>query len=140
MKKTHFFAIFATMMCVFSFFTVIAYADIPNVIVSGSENMVGTNYAGKPSAADLDAIDADIRYPRMDSFYLSDYIYTTVSRLRCHVFIDPNSSDVMNTNNYFDVTQGERVIILAESSGYACAIFPDLNRAGWINCNYLAES
>ena len=93
-----------------------------------------------PSAADLDAIDADIRYPRLDSFYLPDYIVTTVSRPRCHVFIDPNSSDVMNANNYFDVSKGEMVVILAESSGYACVIFPDLGRAGWINCDYLTES
>lgn len=38
MKKGSVFAVVATMLCVFSVFTVIAYADIPNVIVIGAES------------------------------------------------------------------------------------------------------
>ena len=90
-----------------------------------------------PSAEDLDEIHADIRYPRVESFYLPYYKYAAVSRNAVKAFIDPNASDVMAASNTYTVTIGEDVVVLAESPGYACVIFPDLERAGWINKDYL---
>ena len=90
-----------------------------------------------PSAEDLDEIHADIRYPRAESFYLPYYKYAAVSRNAVKAFIDPNASDVMAASNTYTVTIGEDVVVLAESPGYACVIFPDLERAGWINKDYL---
>ncbi len=90
-----------------------------------------------PSAEDLDEIHADIRYPRVESFYLPYYKYAAVSRNAVKAFIDPNAGDVMAASNTFTVTIGEDVVVLAESQGYACVIFPDLGRAGWINKDYL---
>ena len=90
-----------------------------------------------PSAEDLDEIHADIRYPRVESFYLPYYKYAAVSRGAVNAFIDPNAGNVMADNNTFTVTIGEDVVVLAESQGYACVIFPDLGRAGWINKDYL---
>ena len=90
-----------------------------------------------PSAEDLDEIHADIRYPRAESFYLPYYKYAAVSRNAVKAFIDPNASDVMAASNTYTVTIGEDVVVLAESQGYACVIFPDLERAGWINKDYL---
>ena len=90
-----------------------------------------------PSAADLDAIGAEIRYPRKESYYLENYVYTTVKQPKCYAFLDPNAKDVMAESNRFTVENGEAVIILAKSSGYACVIFPDLYKAGWINEEHL---
>ena len=93
----------------------------------------------KPSAADLDAINADIKYPRKSSYYLDEYIYTTVKYGTGLVYINPNASNVTSDSNTFDVHKGESVIILAEASDLACCIFPDLGRAGWIGVEYLSK-
>lgn len=93
-----------------------------------------------PCAEDLDALGADIRYPLKDSYYLSEYRYAAVTAMHCYAFLDPNSHNVMADNNIFDVYVGEDTVILAESKGYACVIFPDLGRAGWVNLDYLSCS
>lgn len=93
-----------------------------------------------PSAADLDAINANIKYPLKDSYYLNDYIYTTVIHGGCLAFLNPNANDVMAGNNTFVLSKGEKAVIIAESGNYACVIFPDLGKAGWINIDYLQES
>ncbi len=62
-----------------------------------------------------------------------------MNRADCQVFLDPNAKDVKAADNLFTVDQGESVIILAKSGEYACVIFPDIKKAGWINEKYLNE-
>ena len=93
--------------------------------------------SGHPSAADLDSIHADIKYPRKESYYLDYYLHATVTQ-KCRAVINPNADDVMAERNHYDVYKGERATILAQSGDYACVIFPDLGRAGWINAGYLS--
>ena len=93
----------------------------------------------KPSSEDLDAISADIKYPRKSTYYLDQYIFTTVKRGTGLVYINPNASDVTSDANTFDVHKGEEAIILAEASDLACCIFPNLGRAGWIGVEYLTD-
>ena len=90
-----------------------------------------------PSAEDLNEIQANIRYPREESFYLDYYKYSAVKKNGATVFINPNADDVMAASNTYKVAVGEDAVVLAESQGYACVIFPDLGRAGWINKDYL---
>ncbi len=94
---------------------------------------------GRPSSADLDSIQADAKYPNKSSYYLNHYIDTTVKRGTGLVFLNPNASNVTADSNTFSVKKGERAIILAESSGLACCIFPERARAGWIEVGYLAK-
>ena len=91
-----------------------------------------------PRASDLDMIEADIRYPRKQSFYLDDYKYAAVIAKTALVFVDPNPSNIMAADNTFRVKAGEEVVVLAESQKYACVIFPELNRAGWISLDDLS--
>jgi serine/threonine protein kinase len=98
----------------------------------------------KPSAADLDAINADIVYPRKESYYLEEYETKYVQSRKgngsVYSFKDPNSSkDVMRAGNYFFVNNGTEAIVLARAGGYSCVIFPELNQAGWINSDYLVS-
>ena len=59
-----------------------------------------------------------------------------VTHKEVYVFKDPDT-DVWRRGNYFTVRYGTQVTILAKSQGYACVIFNDTNRAGWINLDYL---
>ena len=93
----------------------------------------------RPSKADLDAIQADVKYPRKSSYYLNNYIQTTVKQGTGLVYLNPNASNVTADRNTFDVKKGEEAIIIAESSGLACCIFPNLARAGWIGFEYLKQ-
>ena len=97
----------------------------------------------KPSAADLDAINANIVYPRKEEYYLSEYITKYVqasgNRRAVYAFINPNKQAVMAVGNYFRVYNGTEVTVIAQSSGYACVIIPSMNRAAWINSIYLID-
>lgn len=93
----------------------------------------------RPSAADLDEIYADVKYPNKSTYYLKNYIETTVKRGTGLVYLNPNSSNVTADKNTFDVKKGEEAIIIAESNGLACCIFPNLARAGWIGVEYLSK-
>ena len=87
-----------------------------------------------PSKADLDGAGVKkIKYPRQESFYLDDYMYGEVAKKKAIAYYNPNASDVMADNNTFYVYQGEKIKALAQSSGYMCVIFPNLNLAGWID-------
>ena len=93
----------------------------------------GNNGYG-PSKADLEGVGGKkIKYPRQESFYLDDYMYGEVAKKKATVFINPNADNVMAENNTFTVKQGEAVTALAQSWGYMCVIFPNLDRAGWID-------
>ena len=91
---------------------------------------------GRPSRADLDLIHADVKYPNYEYMYLDHYITTYVTHKAVYCFKDPNN-DIWRKGNYFTVTYGTEVTILAESQGYACVILNDTLQAGWINCDYL---
>ncbi len=96
----------------------------------------------KPSAADLDAINANITYPR-NEYYLSEYITKYVqasgNRRAVYAFINPNNQIGLTEGNYFTVYNGTEVTVIAQSSGYACVIIPSMNRAAWINSIYLID-
>lgn len=96
----------------------------------------GYNPTGKPSRADLDLIHADVKYPNYEFMYLDHYISTYVTHNAVYCFKDPDN-DIWRKGNYFTVTYGTKVTILAESQGYACVILDDTLQAGWINCDYL---
>ena len=93
-----------------------------------------------PGPWDLDAIGADIKYPNYDWMYLSDYKYAVVSHDRAvYCFKDPDT-DIWRKGNYFTVSRGTAVTILAESQGYACVILTGTRKAGWINMDYLSST
>ena len=93
-----------------------------------------------PCAADLDEIRSNIKYPRKESYYLEEYHYAAVTAKQCLAFLNPNANNVMVDSNCYTVDIGEHAVILAESQNYACVIFPELNKAGWINIDYLTNS
>ena len=97
-----------------------------------------------PSAADLDAINADIVYPKSDSMYLPKYRTATVTpsngKYSVYAFKDPTmSNDPMRDGNWFFAMRDTEVTVLAESSGYSCVILnlDEGRTAGWINSKYL---
>ncbi len=97
-----------------------------------------------PSAADLDAIDADIVYPKEDEMYLQRYRTATVTpssgKYSVYAFKDPTmSNDPMREGNWFYAMRDTEVTVLAESSGYSCVILnlDEGRTAGWINTKYL---
>lgn len=101
----------------------------------------GVNYTafdpmGHPSREDLDLIHANIKYPNYEFMYLDHYITTYVTHEAVYCFKDPDN-DIWRKGNYYTVTYGTEVTILAESQGYACVILNDTLQAGWINCDYL---
>ena len=101
-----------------------------------TSNQTGLN-AG-PSSSDLDAIHADIVYPSSDSMYLENYKIAVINRNAVYAFKDPMTKhDPMRKGNYYTVTRGTEVTVLAESSGYSCVIINETQTAGWINSNYL---
>ena len=92
----------------------------------------------KPSAADLDAIGADIVYPRKDSMYLDDYKSTKVLYTGVFSFKDPMTNhDPFREGNYDIMTAGTEVTVLAKADGYSCVIYNETETAGWINSKYL---
>lgn len=97
----------------------------------------------KPSSADLDAINTNIVYPKKEEYYLSEYITKYIrassNRRAVYAFINPNIQNVMSNGNYFTVSNGTEVTVIAQSSGYACVIIPSMNKAGWINSKFLID-
>lgn len=91
-----------------------------------------------PSAADLDAIRSDIKYPNYQWMYLDEYISAEVTAKSAYCFKDPDN-DIWRDGNVFIVYRGTEVTILAKSEGYACVILTGTNDAGWINEVYLSE-
>ena len=84
-----------------------------------------------PCAADLDAIGANVVYPRKDSFYLKEYKYgETIGST--NAFMNPNAANVMAKDNYYRLKGGEKVVVLAEGSGYSCVIVESTLQAAWI--------
>ncbi len=92
----------------------------------------------RPSAADLDAIRSDIKYPNYDWMYLDEYVSAEVTPRSVYCFKDPDS-DIWRDGNVFIVYGGTEVTILAKSEGYSCVILTGTNYAGWINDSYLSE-
>ena len=92
----------------------------------------------KPSAEDLDAISADIVYPRKDSMYLKEYQSTKVLYTGVFSFKDPMTNhDPFREGNYTIMTAGTEVTVLAKAGGYSCVIYNESETAGWINSKYL---
>ncbi len=111
---------------------------------TGSKTGAGWQYSprygsGTPGPADLDSINADIKYPNYSFMYLDHYVTATVTHKAVYCFKDPDR-DIWRNGNYFTVYRGTEVTILAESQGYACVILNDSNRAGWINMDYLSNT
>lgn len=116
------------------------YRELNDGGTQASGQLEGTeaDKAGKPSAADLDNIHANIKYPNSDFMYLDEYISATVTHRAVYCFRDPDH-DIWRNGNYYTVTRGTQVTILAESMGYACVIIDGLHDAGWINVDYLSN-
>ena len=99
----------------------------------------------KPSAKDLDEINAIVVYPASDSYYLDAYetkfVQSQTGKSAVYFFIDPDSQkDVMRNGNYQVVYNGTEATVIARSpNGWSCVIFPSMNCAGWINSNYLVS-
>ena len=91
-----------------------------------------------PSSADLDRINACIKYPNYDFMYLDHYVTATVTHKAVYCFRDPDR-DVWRDGNFYKVYKGTEVTILAESQGYACVIINGIGDAGWINLDYLSK-
>lgn len=92
-----------------------------------------------PCAADLDEISTNIKHPRKESYYLEEYHHAAVTAKQYLVYLNPNAENVMADSNCYTVELGEHVVILAEAHTYACVIFPELHKAGWINMDYLTN-
>lgn len=89
-----------------------------------------------PSAADLEAIGSNIVYPKKSQYLdrkVTVYI-TPWKDVSIYAFSDP-ANTVKPT---FLAEPGLQGIAIAETSGFSCVIFPELDRAGWVNWNYLA--
>lgn len=126
MKRQHsIFAVLVSICCVIA------------MMLSFSVSASASGGAG-PSAADLDEIRSDIKYPNYDWMYLDEYISAEVSPRSVYCFKDPDN-DIWRDGNVFIVYGGTEVTILAKSEGYACVILTGTNYAGWINDAYLSE-
>ncbi|MBR1457421.1 MAG: toll/interleukin-1 receptor domain-containing protein [Oscillospiraceae bacterium] len=84
-----------------------------------------------PSAADLDAIGADVVYPRKESYYLKEYEYATTTG-STNAYLNPNAANVLAKDNYFRLKGGTDVIVIAKGAGYSCVIVEATKQAGWI--------
>ena len=126
MKRQH--SIFAVLVSICCVITMMLSFDI-SASASGG--------AG-PSAADLDEIRSDIKYPNYDWMYLNEYISAEVTPRSVYCFKDPDN-DIWRDGNVFIVYGGTEVTILAKSEGYACVILTGTNYSGWINDAYLSE-
>ncbi len=143
MKKPVFMLVLIMILiCSFSWITITAYADIPNIIISGPESEQGTaneistadngqsgNKADSPSEKDLVTIGSGIEYPR-ETEYLNEYSYGVVQAPGGHSVYCYGSAD-MNGSKY-TVADGEEVEILARRGQMLCIIIPSQNKARWI--------
>ncbi len=98
----------------------------------------------KPGATDLDAINADIVYPRKESYYLDSYetkyVKSPSGKDAVYSYKDPMTKNGVNrAGNYFTVYNGTKAIVLARAGDYSCVIFPELDCAGWIKSDYLVS-
>ena len=93
----------------------------------------------RPSEADLDYLQADCKYPAKSTYYLDQYIKTSMKQGTGLVYLNPNAGNVTSDSNTFDVKKGEEVIIIAETKNLACCIFPNMSRAGWVEFVYLSR-
>ena len=88
----------------------------------------------KPSAADLEAINSGIEYPREDE-YKDSYEYAIVKAPHGHSVYGFGSADHLGSS--YTVLDGEKVLVLADRKGYSCVIVLSQNKGRWINSNYL---
>ena len=88
----------------------------------------------KPSAADLEAINSGIEYPREDEYHDS-YEYAIVKAPHGHSVYGFGSADHLGSS--YTVLDGEKVLVLADRKGYSCVIVLSQNKGRWINSNYL---
>ena len=125
-----------------TYLKITGFSDSYDPIAAYEEAMSGKSDAGGgqcPSAADLDAISADIVYPRKKSMYLDQYKLAEVEIRsgNAYAFLDPNKKSPVTKGNYFLVQDGEPATVIAQSGSYSCVIFDELLRAGWIKSAYL---
>ena len=90
----------------------------------------GSSGKAAPSSADLDAIHADIEYPKSDSMYLPEYRTAITNRNDVYVFKKCEST--WNDGEYFTIAKNTEVTILAVSALYCCVIINETNQAGWV--------
>ncbi len=88
----------------------------------------------KPSAADLEAINSGIEYPREEE-YKDSYEYAIVKAPHGHSVYGFGSADHLGSS--YTVLDGEKVLILAERKGYSCVIVLSQNKGRCINSQYL---
>ncbi len=115
-----------------------------NLPISATKDYKDLLQKEKPSAADLDKINADIVYPRKDSYYLDSYetryVRSSAGKEGVYCFKDPATKNgVMRSGNYFVVKNRTEVIVLARAGGYSCVLIPSMNSSGWINSDYLVS-
>ena len=154
MKKTILMlTLFAVLMSITAVFTTVAYADVPNVILSGPESgqsiyveraLVDTWYSvnGYPSWDDVVAIgDGNrVKSPPADSYlpeYKAQYIYAPKGN---HVYVYRSYS---STKDPEMIEHGAKVYVLAENGNASFIIYRTLEnmpRSGWVNANVLSET
>ena len=151
MKKT--ISILCMISILISTITIAAYADIPNVIISGpeseqdnvedrSENTGWKTANGfyRPSDEDLTAIGSAIEYPKKTE-YIDDYNYGVVQALVGNSAFCYDSPDMLGSK--YTVADGTELVIIAKRGQMLCAVIPTLNKARWFreaNVRVVSES
>ncbi len=143
----------AVLLSTITAFTISAYADIPNVVISGpaTEQYVDEERTiadawysmnGFPSWDDVVAIgDGDrVKAPPLESFlkeYRSKYISAPKGN---HVYVYRNPG---STKNPEMIEHGAKVYVIAENGNTSLIIYRSLEnrpRSGWVNSNVLSDS
>ena len=122
--------------------SITAYADIPNVIISGPESKEritddttailvwdSVNGSNSPSEEDLKSIESGIEYPEKTE-YLDHYNYGVVQAPGGHSVYCYGSADMQGSK--YTVADGAEVVIIARRGQMLCVIIPALNKARWI--------
>ena len=92
--------------------------------------------AAGPGAADLDAVDSKITYPKAE-YYLDSYVSARVKAPRgfgVYMYEDPK---LTMAAGYSIVQNDSAVTVLAEYNGYSCVILLNSGESGWIDSRYL---
>ncbi len=143
----------AVLLCFFSAFISVAYADIPNVVVSGPESTQNTtddrtkvvawySVNGYPSWDDIVAIGdgSRVKGPSAEN-YLSEYQIKYIHAPKGnHVYVYRSSG---STNNPEMIEHGAKVYVLAEAGNASFIVYRTLEnkpRSGWVNSGILSNT
>ena len=152
-KPISFFTLLAVLLSITAVFTTVAYADIPNVIISEpvseqsiieERSLVNAWYSvnGYPSWDDAVAIGDEnrVKSPPADSYlpeYKAQYINAPKGN-HVYVYRSPGS-----TKDPEMIEHGAKVYVLAESGNASFIIYRTLEnkpRSGWVNVNALSDT